>query len=108
METLSVKLARAADLLRTRVDVELEHQNRDVLRSMDRRAKLQLGLQQTVEGLSVAAVSYYVVGLISYIAHGAEDAGAPIDPTLTAAISVPFVVAAIALIVRRIRSRNDE
>lgn len=107
-ETLSGKLARAADLLRTRVDVELEHQNRDVLQSMNRRAKLQLRLQQTVEGLSVAAVSYYVVGLISYLAHGAEDAGAMLDPTIVAAISVPFVVLMIALIVRRIRQRNGE
>ena len=107
-ETLSGKLARAADLLRTRVDVELEQQNRDVLQSMNRRAKLQLRLQQTVEGLSVAAVSYYVVGLISYLAHGAEDAGMHLDPTIVAAISVPFVVTAIALIVRRIRRRNGE
>ena len=107
-ETLSEKLARAADLLRTRVDVELEQQNRDVLQSMNRRAKLQLRLQQTVEGLSVAAVSYYVVGLISYLAHGAEDAGGHVDPTIVAAVSVPFVVLLIALIVRRIRRRNGE
>ncbi len=107
-ETLSVKLARAADLLRTRVDVELERQNRDVLQSMNRRAKLQLRLQQTVEGLSVAAVSYYVVALISYIAHGAEEAGAAVDPTIVAAISVPFVVALIAIVVRRIRRRHGE
>jgi uncharacterized membrane-anchored protein len=57
-ETLSQRLSRAADLLRTRVDVELERGNRDLLSSMDRRAKLQLRLQRTVEGLSVAAVSY--------------------------------------------------
>jgi len=53
-------------------------------------------------------VSYYVVGLISYLAHGAEDAGVEVDPTIVAAISVPFVVLAIALVVRRIRRRNDE
>src|SRR5207253_9320182 len=58
---LSTKLARAANLLRTRVDVELERQNRDLLTSMDRRHQLQLQLQATVEGLSVAAISYYVV-----------------------------------------------
>lgn len=107
-EALSSKLARSADLLRTRVDVELEQQNRDVLRSMDRRAKLQLRLQQTVEGLSVAAISYYVVGLIGYLAHGAEDAGATVDPTIVTAIAVPFVVLAIAFVVRRIRRRNDD
>jgi uncharacterized membrane-anchored protein len=107
-ETLSQKLARAADLLRTRVDVELEHQNRDLLESMDRRAKLQLRLQQTVEGLSVAAVSYYVVGLIGYLAKGVEEAGAPLDPILATAAAVPFVVLLIAWVVRRIRRRHGE
>lgn len=107
-ETLSVKLARAADLLRTRVDVELEQQNRDLLQSMNRRAHLQLRLQQTVEGLSVAAVSYYVVGLIGYLAHGAEEASAPIHPTVIAALAVPFVVVAVALVVRRVRRRHGE
>ena len=34
---------------------------------MDRRAKLQLRLQQTVEGLSVAAIAYYMVGLAVYL-----------------------------------------
>ena len=56
---LSNKLAAAANLLRTRVDVEIEQQNRDLLRSMNERTRLQLRLQQTVEGLSVAAISYY-------------------------------------------------
>src|SRR5262249_8585750 len=65
---LSRKLTRATTLLRTWVDVEVERQNRDLLASMNNRARLQLRLQQTVEGLSVAAVSYYVVGLIGYLA----------------------------------------
>ena len=67
---LSGKLTRATTLLRTWVDVEVEQQNRDVLASMNNRARLQLRLQQTVEGLSVAAVSYYVVGLVGYLAKG--------------------------------------
>ena len=67
---LSEKLTRATTLLRTWVDVEVEQQNRDLLASMNNRARLQLRLQQTVEGLSVAAVSYYVVGLIGYLAKG--------------------------------------
>jgi uncharacterized membrane-anchored protein len=107
-EMLSERLARAADLLRTRVDVELERQNRDLLASMNRRAKLQLRLQQTVEGLSVAAVSYYVVGLISYLAHGMEHTRFSVEPGLVTAASVPVVVLAIAWLVRRIRRRHDE
>ena len=73
IETLSRRVARASDLLRTRVDVALEAQNRDLLQSMDRRAKLQLRLQQTVEGLSVVAVSYYLLGLLGYIVKGLHE-----------------------------------
>src|SRR3546814_18082052 len=61
---LSDKLTRAIALLRSWIDVELERQNRDLLASMNNRAKMQLRLQQTVEGLSVAAISYYVVSLL--------------------------------------------
>lgn len=107
LETLSMRLSRAAELLRTRVDVELEEQNRDLLDSMNRRARLQLRLQQTVEGLSVAAVSYYIVGLIGYAAKGAAGFGLTIDVPVTVALSVPVVLLAIWLVVRRVRRRHE-
>ena len=103
---LSEKLARAANLLRTRVDVELERQNRDLLKSMNERTRLQLRLQTTVEGLSVAAVSYYVVGLFGYIIKGVHDEGVPIDISLATALFVPVAVLAIWFVVRRIRHRT--
>ena len=106
---LSRKLARATTLLRTRVDVELEDQNRSLLQSMNRRARLQLRLQQTVEGLSVAAVSYYVVGLISYLAKAGKEAGLPIpNASVTTGLAVPVVVLLIWWIVRRIRKQHGE
>jgi uncharacterized membrane-anchored protein len=105
-ENLSEKLARAANLLRTRVDVELERQNRDLLRSMNERTRLQLRLQATVEGLSVAAISYYVVGLFGYVVKGLHDEGAPVDISLSTALFVPIAVAAIWWVVRRIRRRH--
>jgi len=105
-ETLSEKLSRAANLLRTRVDVELERQNRDLLKSMNARTRLQLRLQTTVEGLSVAAVSYYVVGLFGYLAKGLHDRGVPVDPTLASALFVPVAVLGVWWIVRRIRKRH--
>ena len=105
-ENLSEKLARAANLLRTRVDVELEQQNRDLLRSMNERTRLQLRLQATVEGLSVAAVSYYVVGLFGYLVKGAHDEGVPVDVSLATALFVPVAVLAIWWIVRRVRRRH--
>ena len=72
---LSSQLARTADLLRTGIQFELEHQNRDLLTSMDKRAQLQLRLQQTVEGLSVATISYLRARPITYVAKGVKDAG---------------------------------
>jgi len=108
MANLSRKLTRATTLLRTWVDVEVEKQNRDVLASMNNRARLQLRLQQTVEGLSVAAVSYYVVGLIGYLAKGTGLFGASAKPELVTALSVPLVVAAVWLFVRRLRRIHSE
>lgn len=105
---LSEKLARASNLLRTRVDVELERQNQTLLESMDRRARLQLRLQQTVEGLSVAAVSYYVLGLVRYLAEGGAAAGARIEADLVTAFAVIPVVLGIWWIVRRIRRKHAE
>ncbi|MBT6095410.1 MAG: DUF3422 domain-containing protein [Rhodospirillaceae bacterium] len=103
LEALGGRVARASNLLRTRVDVALEEQNRDLLRSMDRRARLQLRLQETVEGLSVAAISYYVVSLVIYMARGAQKLGSPFEPYLVGMISFPFVVAGIWYGVRRVR-----
>ena len=104
---LAEKLARAANLLRTRVDVELEQQNRDVLRAMNERTRLQLMLQATVEGLSVAAISYYVVGLFGYLVKGLHDTHAlPVDPTLATGAFVPVAIVLVWWVVRRIRSRH--
>ncbi|MBB4229877.1 putative membrane-anchored protein [Rhizobium mongolense] len=105
---LSRKLARATSLLRSWIDVELERINMTLLNSMDRRAKMQLRLQQTVEGLSVAAISYYVVGLIGYVAKGVHLFGIEFGSEIVTAISVPVVVLGISLIVRNIRHRHSE
>jgi uncharacterized membrane-anchored protein len=67
LQDLSARAERAANLLRTRVDVAASEQNHEVLIQMDRRAALQLRLQETVEGLSVVAVSYYAVSLAGYL-----------------------------------------
>jgi uncharacterized membrane-anchored protein len=103
---LSIKLARAADLLRTRVDVELEEQNRDLLRSMNERTRLQLRMQSTVEGLSVAAIGYYVVSLFGYLAKGAHDSGLHVEPSLATAAFVPVAVGVIWIVIHNIRMRH--
>ncbi|MDJ0947553.1 MAG: DUF3422 domain-containing protein [Alphaproteobacteria bacterium] len=102
-EVLSTRISRAANMLRTRVDMALEGQNRDLLASMDRRAKLQLRLQQTVEGLSVAAITYYLVSLLGYVFKAANAAGLPLDADIARAAAIPIVAVLVWLGVRRVR-----
>jgi uncharacterized membrane-anchored protein len=89
---MSKRVDRAAQLLSTRVDMSLEQQNQALLESMNHRAMLQLRLQQTVEGLSIAAITYYTVGVVGYIAGGLAAAGLGVDPKLLVGASVPIVL----------------
>ncbi len=106
--SLSDKLARATTLLRSWIDVQLERQNSDLLASMNNRAKLQLQLQQTVEGLSVAAISYYVIGLLAYLIKGIPGLHDVVAPELVISGLVPFVLFAIWWTVRRIRHSHSD
>ncbi|RIK96546.1 MAG: DUF3422 domain-containing protein [Proteobacteria bacterium] len=104
---LSEKLTRAANLLRTRVDVERQQQNQELLKSMNARTRLQLRLQTTVEGLSVAAITYYVVGLFGYLAKAVHEAGlVRIEPTYLSAAFVPVAALAIWWVVHSIRRKH--
>jgi uncharacterized membrane-anchored protein len=105
---LSRKLTRATALLRSWIDVDLQKFNTEILASMDKRAHLQLRLQQTVEGLSVAAISYYVTGLVGYVAKLIHNMGLDVSPETLTGAAVPFVVLAVWLVVRRIRSRHSD
>ena len=104
LSELSDRAERAANLLRTRVDVANQQQNVEVLRGMDRRAAMQLRLQETVEGLSVVAISYYAVSLAEHIFGPLAHAAGLSDAALLALLTVP-VVLIVWLLVRRIRSR---
>ncbi len=75
---------------------------------MNQRAKMQLRLQATVEGLSVAAITYYVVGLVYYALQGLEELGLPLDPKVLTAASVPVVATAIFIAVRHVRRHIAE
>ncbi|MCZ7563977.1 MAG: DUF3422 domain-containing protein [Burkholderiales bacterium] len=100
---LAERVARASRLLSTRVDIVRERQNQELLASMERRARLQLRLQETVEGLSVAAITYYVVGLVGYAAKGLNSVGVALDSALAMGVAIPLVAVLVALGVRRVR-----
>jgi uncharacterized membrane-anchored protein len=105
LKGLAERIGQASALLATRVGIEREHQNQSLLASMDRRAKLQLRLQQTVEGLSIAAIVYYVAGLVGYVAKALRGAGVRIDPDVAVGVSIPIVAAALLFALRRNRRR---
>lgn len=102
LESMTNRATRAADLLRTRVEVGRSAQNQQLLESMDRRAELQLQLQKTVEGLSVVAISYYAVSLAGYLLYPVAELMAMSKGMMTALVTLP-VVLIVWLMIRRIR-----
>ncbi|WP_410216510.1 DUF3422 family protein [Paracoccus sp. (in: a-proteobacteria)] len=102
LRTMLERAARAAELLRTRVDVERSAQNQKIMERMDRRADLQLRLQHTVEGLSVVAISYYLVGLLGYALMPVASL-ASIDKNYLVAVLTPVAVLVVWLGMRRVR-----
>ncbi len=103
VEARAERIARASALLRTRVEIERERHNQELLAAMNRRAQLQLHLQQTVEGLSVAAITYYATGLAGYLFKAMKAAGWPIEPDLATGLAIVPIAVAVALGVRHIR-----
>ncbi|WP_300211771.1 DUF3422 family protein [Rhodoferax sp.] len=103
--SLSERVARASDLLRTRVDIATEVQNQQLLEKLTRGQELQLRLQSTVEGLSIAAISYYVISLLLYGGKALKAAGLPIHPEMAAGALVPVVLWAVWRTTRRIHAK---
>ncbi|HEY0063731.1 MAG TPA: DUF3422 domain-containing protein [Telluria sp.] len=100
-QALAERIGRTNDLLRTRVGIVQEQQNRRILESLNTRAAQQLRLQQAVEGLSVVAISYYSIGLVSYAGKALKAAGVPLNPDVLTGVMIPVLVAAVWLGLRR-------
>lgn len=103
-EELSGRVARNSQLLRTRVDIELERQNQELLSQMNRRARLQLRLQETVEGLSVVVLTYYGSQLVQYLAKGTKDLH-HLSPDVLTAISIPVIAGVVGWGTHRMRKK---
>ena len=107
-DALSQRVSRISNLLRTRVEIEQQQSSQALLGAMNERQGLQLKLQATVEGLSVAAITYYIVGLVLYVARGGKSLGWPLNPEVTAAVSIPVVLLTIWYFMHRLRSKVFE
>ena len=102
LEALAERVARASALLRTRVEIAAEAHNQELLEKLTRGQALQLQLQTTVEGLSVAAITYYVVSLLYYLTKAAKAYGINLNPEMVAGFSAPVVLVCSWLLIRKI------
>jgi len=103
---LSNQVEHAIGLMRTVITFELEQQNRDLLKDMNRRARLQMRLQGIVQGISIAALAYYLSGLTVYLAKGLKDAGwlpAGMTADMLAAAALPVTIFASWAFMERVR-----
>ncbi|MDD5266121.1 MAG: DUF3422 domain-containing protein [Methylococcales bacterium] len=99
---LSERVSNASQLLRTKVDIIIERQNQALLTSMALRAKMQLRMQQMVEGISMVAITYYAASLTGKIAEALHAMGLPINVELVEGISIPFILVIIVISIKRI------
>jgi uncharacterized membrane-anchored protein len=104
-QALSERISRTSNLLRTRVEIEQQQSSQELLDAMNRRQKAQMLLQSAVEGLSVAAVTYYGAGLVGYVAKGAKAAGWPVMPDVLVAACIPVIALAVWMGIRRLHRR---
>lgn len=107
-DALSERVSRISNLLRTRVEIDQQQSSQALLETMNQRQGLQLKLQTTVEGLSVAAITYYVVGLIAYLAKGAHVLGWPWSGESTAALAIPVVAGIVWWSMRKLHKKIVE
>lgn len=105
MEDLSRRIERAGDMLRTRVNLTLQEQNKSLLAAMNRRSRLQFRLQETVEGLSVVAISYYLVGLLGYFLAGLPLVSLGLNKAVVQALLVPVALGTVWWSIRRLKYR---
>ncbi|MBW2210169.1 MAG: DUF3422 domain-containing protein [Deltaproteobacteria bacterium] len=108
LEGLSGRISQASELLRARVELSIQGQNRELLTSMNRRSEVQLRLQQAVEGLSVVAMTYYLMGLLGYLYEGLAWTGLALDKKIGFAIAVPVVMLAVWKVIHGVRRRIEQ
>ena len=105
LDGLSRRIGQTSSLLRARVELSIQGQNRELLESMNRRSETQLRLQQAVEGLSVVAITYYLMGLLSYVWAGFDWVGWPWSKKITFAFAVPLIMLLAWRIIHGVKRR---
>jgi uncharacterized membrane-anchored protein len=105
--SLSNRLGRSTELLRTRVNLQLERQNTNLLASMDKRVRLQLSLQRAVERVSVVAISYYAVALVDKLLESVHHWFPALPLKNSQSLSLPLVVLGVSFLLYRLHRHHQ-
>ena len=105
LTNLSERIERSSALIRTRADIVREEQNQKLLEKLTDGQRLQLRIQQTVEGLSIAAISYYALSLLVYAFKAAKAGGLQINTDIATGLSIPLVIAVVAYFTAKVRCK---
>ena len=107
LEHLAKSVANLGDLLQARVQVEMEEQNSEILKSLNARADAQIKIQRAVEGLSIIAITYYLLNLLKLGYSGLHLLGAEVAPREAMLAMTPLAIAILALIIFRIKKVKE-
>ena len=108
LESLATRAQRADNLVRTQIEMGVQIQNKDLLESMELRARAQLRLQETVESLSIVAITYYIVGLLSTLVDPINFDKFLISKAVFLALCVPIILVLIWFIAKMVRKKIDK
>ncbi len=99
---LAEQIAAMTGLLQTRIELDMQQQNADLLASLNHAAERQLRLQHTVEGVSTVAISYYLVNLLRAPADWVMAKQPALDPLIVNLALVAITVPVVWLSIRRL------
>lgn len=85
-------VAHLSDLLQARAQVELEAQNIQILESLNQRAQTQIKIQKAVEGVSVIAITYYLLSLLKLMYQGGEALGLVLSSQVAVLACIPVTI----------------
>ena len=108
LESLATRAQRADNLVRTQIEMGVQIQNKDLLKSMELRARAQLRLQETVESLSIVAITYYIVGLLSILVDPINFDLIYLSKELFLALCVPIVLILIWYVAKMVRKKINK
>ena len=108
LESLANRAQRADNLVRTQIEMGVQIQNKNLLESMEVRARAQLRLQETVESLSIIAMTYYIIGLISTLIDPLNFKKFFVSKEIFLALCVPIILIIIWFIAKMVRKKINK